>query len=320
MPERFAPIDLSGLKTGSIKDRKSKVSLDHFASPWKSGGSFTDFLDRLPDILAGADLHAVISAMATAHENGKVVLFGMGGHVIKVGLNPLVIDLMERGIISAVAMNGAGIIHDLEIAMAGKTSEDVAASLGDGKFGMASEPAEFLSRAVSKSATEQIGLGRAVGSAILDASLEHADQSILAAGARLNLPVTVHIAMGTDILHMHPDFDPAAAGAASHLDFRTFSAVVAALEGGVYLNVGSAVVLPEVFLKATTLTRNLGHRLQRFTTVNLDFIQHYRPMTNVVNRPTAEGGRGIRITGHHEILLPLIAAGIIERIGRDGSN
>lgn len=317
MAQKYNPIDLSGLKTFSIADRESKVSIENFASPWTRGGTFAEFLDTLPDILAGADLHRVIEAVATAHGSGRVVLFGMGGHVIKVGLNPLVIDLMDRGIISAVAMNGAGIIHDLEIAMAGKTSEDVAASLGDGAFGMATEPAEFLSRAIETAAHEEIGLGRAVGQAIVAAGLAHADQSILAAGARLDIPVTVHVAMGTDILHMHPKFDPAAAGAASHRDFRIFASVVAAIEGGVYLNVGSAVILPEVFLKATTLARNLGHHLARFTTVNLDFIQHYRPLTNVVNRPTAGGGRGISLTGHHEILLPLIAAGVIERLNTE---
>ena len=314
MPEKFPPIDLSGLATFSITDRTSKVSIDDFASPWQPGGTFAEFLGTLPDILAADHLLAVIEAVATAHGNNRVVLFGMGGHVIKVGLNPLVIDLMERGIISAVAMNGSGIIHDLEIAMAGKTSEDVAAALGDGAFGMAAEPAEFLSRAIKTAAMEKIGLGRAVGQAIVAAGLAHGDQSILAAGARLKIPVTVHMAMGTDILHMHPRFDPGAAGAASHRDFRIFSSVVAALEEGVYLNVGSAVILPEVFLKATTLARNLGHHLARFTTVNLDFIQHYRPLTNVVNRPTAHGGRGISLTGHHEILLPLIAAGVIERL------
>jgi hypothetical protein len=314
MTEKFAPIELKGLTTYSIADRKSKVSVNDFASPWHAGGRFKDFLGALPDILAGRDLCSVIDAVTRARRQDSTVLFGMGGHVIKVGLNPLVIDLMERGVISAVAMNGAGIIHDLEIAMAGKTSEDVAAALGDGTFGMAREPATFLCNAIENARRHHLGLGRAVGQAIVDAGLAHAGQSILAAGARLGIPVTVHVAMGTDILHMHPDFNPAAAGAASHRDFRTFASVVGTLDKGVYLNVGSAVILPEVFLKATTLVRNQGHPLADFTTVNMDFIQHYRPLTNVVRRPTADGGQGFNLTGHHEIMLPLIAAGVIEGI------
>jgi hypothetical protein len=238
----------------------------------------------------------------------------MGAHVIKVGLNPIIIDLMERGFISGVAMNGAGIIHDVEIAMVGRTSEDVAAALDGGKFGMAKETCTFLGEAILSNHKQSIGLGEAVGRSILDKGLPLKENSILAAGSRLGIPVTVHVAIGTDILHMHPAFDPQAAGAATHLDFRLFASMVAALDKGVYLNVGSAVILPEIFLKATTLVRNLGYTLEDFTTVNLDFIKHYRPLTNVVNRPTAKGGRGINLIGHHEIMLPLIAAAIIEEI------
>jgi hypothetical protein len=221
---------------------------------------------------------------------------------------------MHREVISCLAMNGAGIIHDVELAMTGRTSEDVAAALGDGAFGMARETGEFLADAVQRARTDALGLGMAVGMAINDSKLPFAGESLLATGAALDLPVTVHVAMGTDIIHMHPQFDPAAAGAASHLDFRTFAGAVATLENGVYLNVGSAVILPEVFLKALTLVRNLGHTVNRFTTVNLDFIQHYRPATNVVHRPTLSGGRGFSLTGHHEIMLPLIAAGVIEAL------
>ncbi len=239
----------------------------------------------------------------------------MGAHVIKVGLNPVVIDLMERGIITAVAMNGAGIIHDSELAMAGQTSEDVSASIGNGSFGMAHEINSFLSDAIHKAGQKSSGLGETIGLAMIEGNLPFLDQSILAAGARLGIPVTVHVAFGTDIIHMHPGFDPNAAGAATHIDFRTFASVIATLEGGIYLNVGSAVILPEVFLKAVTLVRNLGHNLDNFTTVNMDFIRHYRPITNVVNRPTARGGQGFDLTGHHEIMLPLIAAGVIEEIG-----
>jgi hypothetical protein len=315
MPDKFNPIDLSGVNTYSLVDRESKVSTDEFARPWRKGGSYLEFLTRLPDILAGEQLKTVIAAMVKAYLAERTIIFGMGAHVIKVGLNPIVIDLMERGVITSVAMNGAGIIHDLELAMVGQTSEDVAAALADGSFGMARETCAFLAEALGETDNRDMGLGRAVGRLILDKNLPQMDKSILAAGARLGIPVTVHVAIGTDIIHMHPGFDPARAGAATHRDFRLFAAVVSTLEQGVYLNVGSAVILPEIFLKATTLVRNLGHTLDTFTTVNLDFIKHYRPLTNVVNRPTAKGGRGINLVGHHEILLPLIAAGIIEDIG-----
>jgi hypothetical protein len=238
----------------------------------------------------------------------------MGAHVIKVGLNPIVIDLMERGIITAVAMNGAGIIHDLELAMVGQTSEDVSASIGDGTFGMAHETGAFLCDAIRRAGKTSKGLGETIGAAMIEKKLPFLEHSILATGCRLGIPVTVHVAFGTDIIHMHPGFDAKATGETTHLDFRTFASVVSTLEKGVYFNVGSAVILPEVFLKAVTLARNLGHRLNDFTTVNMDFIRQYRPMTNVVNRPTADGGQGFHLTGHHEIMLPLIAAGIIETI------
>jgi len=312
MPYSIKPLDLSELHTYPIAERHSKVSSDDFAKCWEKGGSFKKFLETLPDILSAQDLNAVIRALAEAAFNKKTILAGMGAHVIKVGLNPIIIDLMRRGIITGIAMNGAGIIHDSEIAMTGKTSEDVAASLGSGNFGMAQETGEFLNHAIQKATQNEIGLGEAVGLSVLERHLPFSDKSILAAGARLNIPVTVHVAMGTDIIHSHPGFDPAAAGQASHRDFRLFAAIVAGLEGGVYMNIGSAVILPEVFLKALTLARNLGYQVDNFTTVNMDFIRQYRPMTNVVNRPTANGGQGFHLTGCHEIMLPLIAAGVIE--------
>lgn len=312
---KIDPIDLTKLKTYPLDSRDSKVSVADFATPWKQGANLTAFLDSLPSILAADDLKAVIAAVAAAARQRKTIALGMGAHVIKVGLNPILIDLMERGIITAVAMNGAGIIHDLELAMQGQTSEDVAASLGDGSFGMARETGEFLSRAIQTAGDKEIGLGLAVGNTILAEDFPYQDKSLLAACARLEIPATVHVALGTDIIHMHPDFDAAAAGAASHRDFRIFASVVATLEEGVYLNVGSAVIMPEVFLKATTLVRNLGSQLENFTTVNMDFIRHYRPMTNVVHRPTSGGGRGFNLVGHHEIMLPLLAAGIIEQLG-----
>lgn len=314
MTHSFKPIDLSQIKTYSLYDRKSKVSNADFAKKWAKGSSFESFLEGLPHILAGSQIRAVIASIVAAFKNQKTVMFAMGAHVIKVGLNPVIIDLMERGIITAVAMNGAGIIHDSELAMTGRTSEDVAASLGDGTFGMAHETCTFLGDAILKANRDSIGLGAAVGASIIEQNLPFSNSSILAAGARLGIPVTVHIAIGTDIIHMHPEFNPAKAGAASHLDFRIFTAVAASLEKGVYLNVGSAVILPEVFLKAVTIVRNLGNNLKNLTTVNIDFIRQYRPTTNVVNRPTAGGGQGYNLVGHHEILLPLIAAGIIEKL------
>ena len=311
----YKPIDLNGIKTYSLLSRKSKVTSADFAEVWNKGGTFEKFIDSLPDLLAANQIKTVISSIASAYENKKVVLFAMGAHVIKVGLNPVLIDLIKRGVITAVAINGAGIIHDFELAMTGRTSEDVAESLGGGTFGMAHETCTFLSDAIKKGGRESSGLGEAVGAAIIEADLPHKDISLLAAAVQYKIPVTVHMAMGTDILHMHPEFDPKEAGGASHRDFRTFASVVADLDQGVYMNVGSAVILPEVFLKALTIVRNLGHNVKNFTAVNMDFIRHYRPMTNVVNRPTSEGGEGINLIGHHEIMLPLIAAGVIEKIG-----
>jgi hypothetical protein len=314
MPYNFSPLELKGLTTYSLADRKSKVTREDFAGTWQKGESFAGFLDELPDVLAGRDIKTVIDAAAAAYQNQKVILFGMGAHVIKVGLNPIIIDLLTRNVLTGIAMNGAGIIHDFELAFSGKTSEDVAAALGDGSFGMARETCEHLGAAIRLAADANIGLGEAVGRYINQNGFPYADQSLLAAAERLQKPATVHVAIGTDIIHMHPSFDPAAAGKATHHDFRLFAAVVAELSQGVYFNVGSAVIMPEIFLKAVSLVRNLGHTVCDLTTVNMDFIRHYRPMTNVVNRPTADHGRGINLVGHHEIMLPLIAAGIIERI------
>jgi len=316
MTDGFKPMDLEGLKTYSLAERKSKVSASDFASPWEAGGSFREFLERLPRILAGEDVREVISSIANARREQKTVLMAMGAHVIKVGLNPVVIDLMHRGIITGIAMNGAGIIHDLEVAITGQTSEDVSAALGDGSFGMAKETGNYLNEAIRLTRDRSLGLGEAVGRKIIDEDFSLKGNSILATGVELGIPVTVHVAIGTDIIHMHPEFDAEAAGGATHRDFRIFSTMVSTLEKGVYLNVGSAVILPEVFLKALSVVRNLGHPVHRFTAVNLDFIRHYRPMTNVVHRPTTEGGKGLRLVGHHELLLPIIAAGVIEELGQ----
>ena len=314
MASNFSPLELKGLATYSLADRKSKVSRADFAGIWQKGKSFAGFLETLPDVLAGRDIKTVIDAAATAYQNQKVILFGMGAHVIKVGLNPIIIDLLTKNVLTGIAMNGAGIIHDFELAFSGKTSEDVAAALGDGSFGMARETCEHLGAAIRLAADQNIGLGAAVGRYINQSGFPYAGQSLLAAAERLKKPATVHVAIGTDIIHMHPAFDPEAAGKATHQDFRLFAAIVAELSQGIYFNVGSAVIMPEIFLKAVSLVRNLGHAVSDLTTVNMDFIRHYRPMTNVVNRPTADHGRGINLVGHHEIMLPLIAAGIIERI------
>jgi len=274
-----------------------------------------DFLDSLPRTLAAADLREIIQRIAAAVRAQRPVVLGMGAHPLKVGLSPLIIDLLERGILSAVAMNGAGIIHDFELAYHGETSEDVAEALGDGSFGMARETGEFLNSAIRAGVAQiGVGLGRAVGEQIRAAGLPHAHLSVLATCARLEVPACVHVAVGTDIIHMHPQADGAAIGEGSLRDFHLLTAVVAQLEGGVFINLGSAVIIPEVFLKAISLARNLGHTVNAFTTVDLDFARHYRPAMNIVSRPTQQGGRGFHLTGHHEILFPLLCAAVIEEL------
>jgi deoxyhypusine synthase len=315
MTRKLPRIDRSRVRTAPARARRSRVRLAQEAVPHRPGASFADFLAGLPDVLAAADLRRAIAAGARARARSRTLLWGFGAHVIKVGLAPLVVDLLERGFVSGVMLNGAGCVHDLELAMMGRTSEDVAEALDEGSFGMARETAERLNRAIAKGAAEGLGMGAAIGREIAQGRYRHKDRSILAAAHRLSLPVTVHVAIGTDIHHMHASADGAALGATSHRDFETATALVATLEGGVYFNVGSAVLLPEVFLKALALARNLGHRVRRFTTVDLDMIRHYRPRVNVVERPTRLGGSGISLTGHHELLLPLLAAGLVEAQG-----
>ena len=307
---KFKPLVPKKLKTYSLKGRASKVNVRDFAGLPAPGDSVHEFLSNLPNILAAKDLKDVAAAVVTAHKNGRTVALGIGAHVIKVGLAPLIIDLIKRGIVSSVAMNGACVVHDFETAYAGATSEDVDSELGSGAFGMAEETGTILNRAIKKGAKK--GLGRAVGEMINNSRFPYKDKSVLAACAKYDVPATVHVAIGTDILHVHPQMDGAATGLATQADFRLFSGVVSKLSGGVYLNVGSAVILPEVFLKALTLGRNMGHRIDNFSTVNMDFIQHYRPLTNVVRRPTAGSGKGYRLTGHHEIMFPLLYAAIME--------
>ena len=310
---KYEPLDPRGVKTYPLSTRPSKVSAAAAAKPWQPGGTFRSYLESLPNHLAVQGLRQVVAAILEARRRDKPVILGMGAHVIKVGLSPIVVDLLERGLLAAVATNGACAIHDFELAYAGSTSEDVEAQLAAGEFGMAEETGRIINEAVAAGVGRGLGFGRALGEWMAAANPAYVRQSIFAACARLDLTCTVHVALGTDIIHMHPSCDGAAMGEATARDFRLLAAVVADLnDGGVYLNVGSAVLLPEVFLKALTLARNLGHRVQDFVTVNLDFIQHYRPTQNVVRRPVAHGGQGYALTGHHELLLPLLAAALIE--------
>jgi hypothetical protein len=311
---KIEPLSLEGIKTYPISSRKSLVKVEDFARTFLPRSSFRRFLESLPGFLAAKDFREVVARIAKAHRQGKPVILGMGAHPLKVGLSPLIIHLMEKGILQGVALNGAGIIHDFEIAFAGKTSEDVASEIGEGSFGMAEETGRMLNEAINRGWEKGWGLGLSVGQMIWKSRFPHRRLSVTAAGAMLEIPVTVHVAMGTDIIHLHPQSRGAAVGEGSHRDFRLFAALVSRLEGGVYLNLGSAVILPEVFLKALTLVRNQGYGVKHFTTVNMDFIPHYRPLTNVVRRPTLEGGKGFHLTGHHEIMFPLLCAAILEEM------
>ncbi|MGQ9915829.1 MAG: hypothetical protein ACUVS7_00295 [Bryobacteraceae bacterium] len=312
---RETPLDFTRLTTIPLADRGGKVRIGHMAAPHRKGGTLQDWLERLPRLLAADSLRAVVSAILDARRRGRAILWGLGGHVVKCGLAPVLIDLMDRGFVTAVAMNGATSIHDFEIALAGCTSEDVEAVLPDGRFGSAEETGRLMNQAIAGAEASDCGLGEALGAALGTlAPPQFAPFSLLLQAWRRAVPVTVHVAVGTDTPHTHPAASGAAIGAATYRDFRLFCSLVRGLDsGGVYLNVGSAVVLPEVFLKAVSVVRNLGHPLAHFTTVNLDFLQHYRPRWNVVERPHARsGGAGYSITGHHEILLPLLAALLVE--------
>lgn len=288
------------------------------ASPWRRGGSFQKFLATLPDILAGQTFQAVVAAIVEARRKEKPVILGMGAHPTKVGLNPILVDLMRKDVITAVAMNGAVVIHDFELAYQGHTSEEVEAEIDSGRFGMAEDTGRILNEAIVKGWQQGLGLGEAVGRYITSHSKQfpHRRSSLLAAGVQLGIPVTVHVAIGTDIIHMHPSANGEAIGGTSLLDFRKLAALVSQMEGGVYINLGSAVFLPEVFLKTITLGRNLGRALKRITTVNMDFLPHYRPLTNVVKRPTQKGGKGYNLIGHHELMVPLVAAAVLEGLRR----
>ncbi len=311
--EDIQPLGLEGVSTYPLASRPSKVAVEDFARPFGEEASLRDFLSSLPNILAVQSIREVAARMRRARELGRPVVWGIGGHVVKTGLAPLILDLMRRGFVTAIAANGSVLVHDAEVALVGSTSEDVDASLGAGAFGAADETGRLLNDAARLAAQDGVGLGEALGRMLVESGPKHADLSLLCAAYSARIPFTAHVAIGTDIAHFHPRADGAALGAATHTDFRLLSELVRRMSGGgVYLNVGSAVILPEVFLKCVTLVRNLGHALEDFTTANFDFIQSYRPLTNVVRRPTSGGaGRGFSVTGHHELTIPLLAAELL---------
>jgi len=310
----FPPLDFSKIRTFPRCERPSKVHVEDFAGVHEKGSSFASFLDRLPNFLVAADFKKIATAMATAVKNQRPVILMMGAHSIKCGLNPVIVDAMRRGIISAVAFNGAGAIHDFETAYQGETSEDVQRGLNDGSFGMVDETSRLMNTALAEGVAKGMGAGEAIGTAIRDGNFAQRHLSILNAGIEVGAPVTVHIAIGTDIIHQHPTANGEVLGLATYRDFQRFASVVAQLEGGVVLNIGSNVIMPEVFLKALTIARNLGNDVTHFTAATFDMIRHYRPSENVVRRPTNLGGHGYYVVGHHEINVPLLFAAVIEQL------
>jgi hypothetical protein len=315
VPFTYDDFDLSRIRTYPLASRRSKANAADFATPYAPGTGVRGLLASMPSIQAASDFKAIVAAIRAAHRGGRGILWGLGAHVLKTGLSPVVIDLMERGFVSAVAMNGAGIIHDFELALSGATSEDVDETLGPGRFGMADETGRILNRAIADGVSKGLGLGQSVADHVHRSAPPHARVSVIAAAARLQITITVHVGIGTDIIHMHPDASGSAIGEGSLRDFRYFVSNVARLEHGVYLNCGSAVMLPEVFLKAVALVRNQGRSLDGLTTINLDFMRMYRPQTNVVSRPVAGIGKGYSLVGHHEIMIPLLAAALVEEGG-----
>ena len=312
--KKYKPISLKSVKSYSLCDRESKVSIQSFAGVPDKGGTLRTFLDKLPDVYAVKDFKAVVSAIVSARKNKRPVILGMGAHPIKLGLSPIIIELMKRNIITAIAVNGACTVHDFELSLAGHTSEDVAKELCSGSFGMSKDTGRGVNLAINKGVKKGYGIGKALGEYITIGKFKNKNLSIFANAYSLNIPITVHVAIGTDIIHMHPEADGALIGKGSMSDFRLLASVIADLEGGVYINLGSAVILPEVFLKALNVARNLGNKVENITTVNMDFIQHYRPRENVLKRPTLKCGQNYALTGHHEIMFPLLAAAVIEEM------
>ncbi|MGB9628682.1 MAG: hypothetical protein ACPL6D_08470 [Thermodesulfobacteriota bacterium] len=307
-------LNLNQVKWTSLKRKKHKVGKDLFAKPWKQNETLNHFLNSLPSILAAKDLKEVVERISQAVKKRRMVLLGMGAHPIKVGLNPILIDWMEKGVLKGIAMNGACLIHDVELALVGHTSEEVEEELTRGTFGMVKETHEIINEAIRKGTGQGMGIGEALGDEMAKGEFPHRDLSLLWMGKKLGIPITVHVAIGTDITHMGPFADGSAIGKGSLKDFYIFASLVSKLERGVFINLGSAVIIPEVFLKALALARNLGHPITNLTTLNMDFISHYRPILNVVKRPTLKGGKGFHLIGHHELMFPLLAAAVIEKI------
>lgn len=316
MKKKYKPIDLKNVKTFPLEDRPTKVKSSDFAQLCPVNPNLTEFLDSLPDIIKARELRAVVDAIVGATELQKPVVIGIGGHVIKCGLSPLIIQLMTEGVITGVAMNGGASIHDFELGLIGRTSEDVASSLESGMFGMVRETGESMNHAIKLGSERGMGLGESLGSRLIEIDPPFVQYSILATGKRLGIPVTVHIAIGGDTIHMHPNAAGSALGDTSFIDFRLLTSILMDFNnGGVYLNLGSAVILPEVFLKALNLARNLSsHKIEAFTTVNMDMLQHYRPLQNIVQRPTITVGNGYSITGHHEIMIPLLFHAVLAKL------
>ena len=313
--KNWSPADLSKVTTHPLSERTNKVSVQDFAAPISSSLLIDDLLESLPKILKGSDLTDLIDAMIFAYRQQKPVIVMLGGHVVKCGLSPILIDLMQIGIISALVFNGSTAIHDFEIGMIGETSEDVELNIQTGQFGMADETGRWMNHASIQAVRDGTGLGEGFAQALWNLNPPYAEVSLMVQARKLNIPITVHVAIGTDIIHQHPTADGAALGKASFDDFRLLTSIVADLDnGGVVLNFGSAVILPEVFLKALTVARNLGHTVRQFTTANFDMVNHYRPQENVVRRPTSDGGQGFTFCGHHEIMIPLLAAGVKSRL------
>ena len=319
MKKKYIPMSLDEVKTYSITTRDNKVNIkDHFATAPEAGMKFGDFFDSLPRLLGADNLRGVVEAVVVAREKGRPVVLAMGGHVIKCGLQPVLKTLIEQNVITAVAMNGSAAIHDFEVSLVGATSEDVGAVLHSGDFGFSEETGGGMNRTLEAGIQKGIGFGEAIGRQIVDGRHPFREYSLLAACVDHEIPVTVHVAIGTDIIHQHPRMNGAVTGEMSYRDFRLLTSVVADLgDGGVWLNVGSAVLLPEVFLKALSIAQNLGYHVENFSTANFDMTQHYRPLQNVVKRPTSGSGKGYTLTGHHEINIPLFAAAVLDRLCRD---
>jgi len=316
--KKYRPIDTTAVKTYSIKTRNNKVNVDeHFGKPIRAGMSSSALLDAMPKLLGADSIRAVADKIVEARQKDRPVVLAMGGHVIKCGLQPLLKSLIDADIITAVAMNGSAAIHDFEVSLVGATSEEVGDVLHSGDFGFSDETGAGMNRAIKAGLDKNIGFAQALGEWLISKEHPFKEYSLIATCIEKGLPVTAHVAMGTDIIHQHPEMDGAVTGEMSMRDFRLITSVVADLgDGGVWLNVGSAVIMPEVFLKALSIAQNLGHHVDNFTTANFDMNQHYRPMQNVIKRPTSGSGKGYSIVGHHEINLPLLAAAIFDKIDK----